>query len=176
LILKRTLIAISSLLVVASLSSRNESAEAQTNTAETGSRYVGLRHGPNLPRGLVDKGGGLITDPYKDKIQFGMSQVSRGATNMVWFELLTHHDSEGKAYWEVLDVVTTPPLRRKQLVMLTLCLFNDNPDPEIAAVVEPLPRHNYETRIIKAWRANRQTRKFEAIPLTGVKCEMQGDD
>jgi hypothetical protein len=151
-------------------------AEAQTKTTGTTTQYVGLKHGPELPGGLVDKGGGLISDPYKDKIQFGMSQVSRGATNMVWFELLTHHDSQGRAYWEVLDVVTTPPLRRTQLVMLTLCLFNGNPDPEIAAVVAPLPRRSYETRIIKAWRANRQTRKLEPIPVTGVKCEMQGDD
>lgn len=139
------------------------------------SQYIGLRYGPDLPRGLVYGGGGLITDPYKDTTQFGLTHVTRGSTNMIWFELLTHHDAKGKAYWEVLDVTSTPPLRRKQYVMVTLCLFNNKPDPEIAAVVESVPR-SYNLRVIKAWRANRQSRKLEAISVKGVKCEMQGDD
>lgn len=139
------------------------------------SKYIGLRYGPNLPRGLVYGGGGLISDPYKDTTQFGLAHITRGTTNMIWFELLTHHDADGKAYWEVLDVTSTPPLRRKQYVMVTLCLFNNNPDPEIAAVVESVPR-SYNLRVIKAWRANRQSRKLEAISVKGVKCEMQGDD
>lgn len=139
------------------------------------SQYVGLRHGHELPQGLVHVGGGMISDPYKDKTNFGMAQVTRGRTNMIWFELFTHHDAEGKAHWEVLDVVATPPLRKNQYVMVTLCLFNNKPDPEIAAVVEPV-RRSYDMRVIKAWRANRVTRKLEAISLKGVRCEMQGDD
>ena len=149
--------------------------QSSANLAAADGSYIGLRHGRNLPAGLKDEGGGLITDPYKDKVQYGISHVVRGRTNMLWFELGTHHDAEGQAFWEVLDVVTLPTLKRGQLVMFTLCQFNHQPDSEIAAVVQPLRGRNYETRTIRAWRANRQTRKFKAIPTRGVKCELQGD-
>lgn len=164
------------LLFVTYSAGQTGTANKQTGSASGAAQYVGLKHGPNLPRGLKDHGGGLITDPYKDTTQFGLAHVTRGTTNMVWFELMTHHDAEGKAYWEVLDAVTTPPLRRNQLLMLTLCNLNDKFDPEIAAVVQPVGRGSYETRVLKAWRANRQTRKLEVIPVRGVRCNMQGDD
>ena len=137
--------------------------------------YIGLRHGRQLPTGLNEEGGGLITDPYKDKTQYGISHVTRGKTNMLWFEVGTHHDSSGQAFWEVLDVVTLPPLKRGQVVMFTLCLLNDQPDSEIAAIVQPLRARHYQTRTVRAWRANRQTRTFEQIPTRRVKCEIQGD-
>jgi hypothetical protein len=94
---------------------------------------------------------------------------------MLWFELGTHHDTAGHAFWEVLDVITLPAMNRNQILFYTLCLFNDQPDPEIAAIVQPLRRGGYETRTLRAWRANRKTRKFEEAPAKNVKCEMQGD-
>jgi hypothetical protein len=140
------------------------------------SRYIGLRHGPQLPVGLKEVGGGLITDPYKDKTQFGLAHITKGKTNMLWFELGTHHDAEGHAYWEVLDVVTLPPMSRNQYFFYTLCNYNNQPDPTIAAIVQPLKRGSYETRTLRAWRANLQTRKLMEIPIKGVKCDIQGDD
>jgi hypothetical protein len=151
-------------------------AQAQTTSTSTNATYIGLRHGPKLPPGLKEEGGGLISDPYKDKTQFGIAHVTRGKQNFLWFELGTHHNAAGQAFWEVLDVVTLPPLRRNHIVMYTLCLLNDKPDPEIAAVIEPIKPGSYDTRTLRAWRANRQTRKFEEITVKGVKCEMQGDD
>jgi hypothetical protein len=138
--------------------------------------YVGLKYGPRVPAGLKDFGGGLISDPYKDKEQYGMAHVAKGTVHMVWFEIMTHQDSEGRAHWEVLDVITTPTLRPKQELMLTLCTLNNQPDPEIVALIDLPPRGSYVTRTRKAWRANRLTRKFEEIPIRGVKCEMQGDE
>jgi hypothetical protein len=129
-----------------------------------------------MPRGLKQEGGGLISDPYRDKTQFGIAHVTRGKQNFLWFELGTHHNAAGQAFWEVLDVVTLPVLKRNHMVMYTLCLLNDKPDSEIAAIIEPVKPGSYETRTLRAWRANRQTRKFEEIAVKGVKCEMQGDD
>lgn len=153
-----------------------EASFQKTQTASNINSYIGLRHGPQLPVGLKEVGGGLITDPYKDKTQFGLAHITKGKTNMLWFELGTHHDAEGHAYWEVLDVVTLPPMTRNQYLFYTLCNFNNEPDPTIAAIVQPLKRGGYETRTLRAWRANLQTRKLTEIPIKGVKCEMQGDD
>jgi hypothetical protein len=167
-----------SLLCLATLSYSQAQTQSQRQPA-TGTaaiQYVGLKHGHILPRGLKHISGGLITDPYKDTTQFGLAHVTRGTTNMIWFELMTHHDAKGMAHWEVLDTVTSPTFRRNQGFMLTLCSFKGSPDPEIAALVQPSSRDLYELRVLKAWRANRQTRKFELIEAKDVKCESQADD
>jgi hypothetical protein len=164
------------LVTVTTLLSINSVANSQTKPTSTNATYIGLRHGPELPRGLKQEGGGLISDPYKDKTQFGIAHVIRAKQNFLWFELGTHHNAAGQAFWEVLDVVTLPALRRGQMVMYTLCLLNEKPDPEIAAIIEPVKPGSYDTRTLRAWRANRQTRKFEEITVKGVKCEIQGDD
>lgn len=155
---------------------RSAKEQNSPGSGDTKNTYVGLKHGPRLPAGLKEVGGGLITDPYKDKVQFGLAHITKGKTNMLWFELGTHHDAEGHAYWEVLDSVTLPTMTRNQVLFYTLCLFNGQPDPEIAAIVQPLKPNSYETKTIKAWRADRRTRRLTEIPIKGVKCEMQGDD
>lgn len=165
-----------SLLCLPALSNGQSQNQNQQATGTSAIQYVGLKHGHALPRGLKHIGGGLITDPYKDTTQFGLAHVTRGTTNMIWFEVMTHHDADGRAHWEVLDTVTSPPFRRNQGFMLTLCSFRGNPDPEIAALVQPISRDLYELRVIKAWRANRQTRKLHVVDAKDVKCESQGDD
>jgi hypothetical protein len=67
-------------------------------------------------------------------------------------------------------------MTRNQYLFYTLCNFNNEPDPTIAAIVQPLKRGGYETRTLRAWRANLQTRKLTEIPIKGVTCDMQGDD
>ena len=43
-------------------------------------------------------------------------------------------------------------------------------------IVDNVIRGGYYGRVRHAWRANRQSEKFQQIPVTGIKCEGQGDD
>ena len=52
--------------------------------------------------------------------------------------------------------------------------MNNRPDKEIVAIVDYQRGVEYFTRVRKAWRANRQTEKFEVIPTRGIKCENDG--
>lgn len=90
---------------------------------------------------------------------------------MLWFDRLTHRDEKGVAYWEVKDVLVLPAIPKTQILVYAMCLLNDQPDGEIAAVADHQPTEQYFKRVRKAWRANRTTEKFEPMPVKGIKCE-----
>ena len=144
-------------------------AQRSTDTA----KYIGVRHGPTLPREVKLIGGGLVS-AVGDEKEYAMSEVHRGRTKMIWFDRLTHRDEKGVAYWEVKDVLVLPTIPKRQALVYALCLLNNKPDGEIAAIVDNQPHVQYFTRVRKAWRANRTTEKFEVIPVKGVKCENVG--
>jgi hypothetical protein len=137
-------------------------------------KYIGLRHGPSLPPELKSLGGALVS-AVGDEKEYSMGEVHRGRTKMLWFNRLTHRDDKGVAYWEVKDIIVLPPIPKKQLLVYAMCMLNNRPDGEIAAIVDYAPGVQYFTRVRKAWRANRTTEKFEVIPTTkGIKCENPG--
>ena len=147
-------------------------APAAAQRAPDTAQYIGLRHGPALPTGLQQVGGSLVS-AIGDEKEYVMTEVHKGATRMLWFERLTHRDEKGVAYSEVRDVMSIPRLPKKQLFVYAFCLLNNKPDGEIAAVVDK-DDAQYFTRVRRAWRANRQTEKFEAISNKGIKCENVG--
>src|SRR5262245_10733699 len=65
-------------------------------------------HGDHLPLDYKYVGGALLSDPYRDPKQYGVTQLSKGKGRAVWFERLTHHDEAGHAHWEILDVLFLP--------------------------------------------------------------------
>ena len=67
-----------------------------------------------------------------------------------------------------------PRLPKKQVLVYSLWLLNDQPDGEIAAVVDNQADVQYFTRVHRAWETNRQTEKFEVILTKGIKCENLG--
>ncbi len=138
------------------------------------SRYVGLRHGADLPAGHKEIAGALVSDPYKDKKQYGLSHVSRGSVNMVWFEILTHHDSAGRPFWEVKDVLFLPVIQKRDYFLLINCQVKGKIDPEVIAIVDSRSVRGFHP-VKRAWRANRRTEMFEVLALTGIKCEAYED-
>ena len=146
-------------------------------TAQDKKPYIGLQYAGNkLPAGHKWIAGSLLSDPYKDEKQYGVTQVARGRVNMMWFDLLTHNDAEGQAHWIIKDVLFLPPIAKNQQLFHVDCLLNDKPDPELVVIVDNVVRAGYYTRVRHAWRANRQTEKFEPIPTKGIKCVGWGDD
>ena len=139
--------------------------------------YLGLRYAGNkLPAGHKWMAGSLISEPYKDEKQYGVTHVVRGRVNMMWFDLLTHNDAEGHAHWIIKDVLFLPPIGKNQTLFHVDCLLDDNPDPELIVIVDNVLRKGYYTTVRHAWRANRRTEKFESIAPKGIKCVAYGDD
>lgn len=163
-------IACAAVLLPGAYAQRAPSRKAQDKSAAGPGKYIGLRHGPSLPRGLKGTGGGLISDA-SDAEEHAISEVQKGRVKMLWLDRLTHRDDSGKAHWEVKDVLVLPAIPRKQVLVYALCFSGENRDKEIIAVADYQPGEEYLTRVRRAWRANRKTEKFEEILTEGIRCE-----
>lgn len=146
---------------------------AQSGSQTDAVKYIGRRYGPTQPPGIKYVGGALISE-LEDQKEYGISQVHKGRVKVLWFERMTHRDERGVPYWELMDVLVVPPHTRKQVVVYATCLMENRADKEIVAIADYQPGEQYFTRVRKAWRANRQTEKFEVIPTKGIKCENDG--
>ncbi|MCM3900477.1 MAG: hypothetical protein ND866_02110 [Pyrinomonadaceae bacterium] len=163
------------LILLFSPSSQGQQTSAGLITSDK-SPYIGVRYAGNkLPRGHKWIGGALLTNPYSDEKQFGVTEVSKGAVKMMWLDRLTHHDAAGNAHWEIKDVLFLPPIRKNQLLFYVNCFLANKPDSELVVITDAVVRGGYYGRVRHAWRANRRTEEFEQIPVTGIKCEGQGD-
>jgi hypothetical protein len=165
------------LVLLFSTSSPGQQAPAGLNVKNDKGPYIGVRYAGNkLPRGHKWIGGALLTDPYSKEKQYGVTEVSKGGAKMMWLDRLTHHDAAGNAHWEIKDVLFLPPMRKNQLLFYVNCFRANKPDSELVVITDPAVRGGYYGRVRYAWRANRQTEKFEQIRVTGIKCEGQGDE
>lgn len=167
-----TVFLIGGIMVLLPCASARQAPSANPQNASAGElvKFIGLHHGPSLPPGLKQVAGGLISET-NDAEEYAVSEVHKGKMRMLWFERLTHRDNSGKAYWEVKDVLAIPKLRRRQILVYTICFSSDNLDREVIAIADYQPDEEFLTHIRQAWRANRKIGKFETIPIEGIKCE-----
>jgi hypothetical protein len=102
---------------------------------------------------------------------YGISQVKKGNQEMLWFEIVVNRDGTGNPSRLVIDVLTVPKTNKSYTMVGQggSCLRNGVSDHDIIAVAK-IQDTEYFRQIQKAWRANRKTRKFEAISTKGVIC------
>lgn len=151
------------------------SAQAKPGSQYIGYEYKGVLPGKPLPNGVKSMGGALIGDIEADPV-YGISQLERGKTKMLWLEVSTGKDAAGVTGWKVLDVLTFSTLARTRYVFFA-------GDPAIGCrrrgkdIIENLVG---EGRIVRArgvfipsnlWVANLKAKRFERISLTGIRCE-----
>lgn len=165
------------LVFLVSFSSYSQAQQRTSDSVAEKSPYLGLRYAGNkLPHGHKWIGGALLTDPYSDEKQYGVTEVAKGRVKMMWLDRLTHHDAAGNAHWEIKDVLFLPALRKNQLLFYVNCSWADKPDSELVVITDAVVRAGYYGRVRHAWRANRKAEKFQQIPGARIKCEGQGDD
>ena len=135
--------------------------------------YIGIQY-QDPPNGIVEGFGMVISS--EGPIDYAISGMHKGDFQMLWFDKLVRRDSEGKPYWEVLDILPLPSLvEEDERLIPGGCLFNHELDPEIL-VIALLDEEAYNTRYIKnenilhAWRMNRSKGVFEQISTEGIEC------
>jgi hypothetical protein len=147
---------------------------AQTRSPYLGFEYKGVIPGKTLSNGVKHLGGGMIGDINADPV-YGISQVQKGTTKMLWFEVSTGQDATGVTGWKVLDVLTFSSLARTRYVF-----FVGDPAISCSRGRKTLENLVGEGRIIRSrgrfipsnlWTANLRTKKFERVAVSGVTCE-----
>jgi hypothetical protein len=86
--------------------------------------------------------------------------------------------NNGASIIEIIDAVRVPadnirlePVQSGQYVVAAgSCLISGTPDPEILAIVRQT-NDEYFTDIRQAWRANRETLRFENISIADITCQ-----
>lgn len=171
---------------------------AQKNTNQVNSNkdnnrsYIGLRYlGPRVPytppayldhpKGIQYFGSWTVDDPGYPSLRlgsratvYGISWVKKGNQEMLWFQIVVNRDRTGNRIQRlVIDVLTLPKINKPYTMVGGECLRNGVSDLDIIAVAKDT-NSEYFRQIQKAWRANRKTRKFEAISTKGVICENIG--
>ena len=133
-----------------------------------GYKYKGVLVDETLPNGVKHLGGGLITE---SKPTYGVSEMSKGATRMLWLDKATGEDETGVTGWEVKDVLAFPAFGKNQELLFSYsgCQRNKKSDNSLVVFADFSPRQKtYKVR--RAWLANVKTEKFEEIPIKGVQC------
>lgn len=159
--------------------SAQQRAVTAKQTADGKSQYVGYKYkGVNpdtvLPNGVKHLGGGLISDFNVEPV-YGISNVTRGRTQMLWLEISTGSDAGGITGWQVKDVLTLPAMSKNQSFHYPTdpavsCQRNKQEAGNLIVFGEILSKQG-RFNVRRAWLANTKNEKFEEVPAKGIQCE-----
>jgi hypothetical protein len=111
--------------------------------------------------------GGAMVDNL-DNTDFSLGYYSEGHNFVVSFEKIEQNGNDFNRI--LLDICEITDVKQNQYLSYG-CRINGQSDSEILALYESNGEDvEYFTKIIKAWRANRKTGKFDEIDINGIDC------
>lgn len=152
---------------------------AETAFSESdGKQYIGYEYqGAEMPDGLKNVGGYILAKNDQDILNspFAINFIQRDVEELYGYSWLwfIKGDKESKVD-RVVDVLKLPTTKKNETVVAGQCFFNGKQDGEIIAIAVYVEDAEFFTKIIKAWRANTTTEKFEEISIKGIKCANEG--
>lgn len=121
-----------------------------------------------LPPGVKFHSGATI--PNSDYV-FRRVATSRG--EMIWLDSVTQSTGATPSR-ELLAELRLPPLAPDERVMLASCDVGRRLDPFVVAIVVNEANVSRFAKVLQAWRADPNTRRFEILPVSGIVCEDPG--
>jgi hypothetical protein len=122
-------------------------------------------------------GGSAISDvKVEPSFSINLFQEKNSKKNLLLFNKTIGRDGV-HAIFLVLDIVQIPMLQPSKRLMWGDCKLNGIHNSEILAVAKQEDIKELKT-IFKAWRANKQSGKFEPMSVENVSCEQEcvGDE
>ena len=149
------------------------SSSAQVSAKYIGLEYKGVVPDTVMPNGVKHLGGALISDHRVDPV-YGISQVSKGKTRMLWLEVSTGQSEKGVTGWRVLDVLSFPALTSTQHLLIASdpaieCLRGGQPVDGLVAFGTITRRKGIYTPQ-RAWIADIAKKKFVPSATAGLRC------
>lgn len=137
-------------------------------TMDTRKIYVGLQYSEReLPEGCRSVGGTIVGKGIDSSIL----QITCNGTRFVVFNRLAHKDANGRPHWEVVDLVSLPPIGRGESINDLDCVSPLGGYTLTIAKWRHTKVKTYAYRILHAIHLNLTESKFEVINPTQVKCE-----
>jgi hypothetical protein len=166
--MKKIIAAVFLISILNSASGQGQFAGAKTKPL-IGKKYNNDRILPGLPD-YEYKEVTLVSDE-NDPEQFSVSVFQKGPTYVVLF---THNIDTTTDDYIVLDVLVIKQVKKNQVVKAALCRQNKISNMEIIAVTQP--GGSEFSPALRAWRFNRDKRRFEIASIKDVDCMNEGDD
>ena len=149
-------------------------AQSNERSKYVGYKYAGVVPNKTLPNGVKHLGGGLIGDFDADPV-YGISQVVKGKTKMLWLEVSTGQNATGVTGWLVKDVLVFNNMTKNQHLFFSvdpaIYCQRDKKDVENLVAFGQIFARQGTYKPSKAWIANIKTGKFEPMAIKGLKCE-----
>ena len=136
---------------------------------DTPADYIGLNES-SMPPELLDEGGFVVGEILST--EYSVQIVQQGNIMMLWLERMICRDDEGKAYWEIRDVLLLPALRENEELILSNCTSNGEFSTEIVAVGEFIPGVDNPTKIVYGWRVDLYNESFEQLFPDRITCDL----
>jgi hypothetical protein len=139
-----------------------------TQLPEDLQKLIGVEFGPDsMPPGYTEETGYVMG--YLEGDEYIIDHVSKANLQMLWFCKLTSRDTEGRPYLRILDILILPRIEQNEELLMGTCKFKEEMDPEIIAVAK-FNETEVKSEVVQAWRANRNSKKFESIPTANITC------
>ena len=149
-----------------------QSMAAQT-AAYRGVRYIVSGKGKALPTDVKSMGGSLIGDIEKRPL-WGIAQVSKGKTQMLWLEKATAEDETGVTEWQISDVLAFPNFPKSHELLFgggpMPCTIRGRPAGDSLVVHASFDAKRLRYRTISAWNASAESGRFSSVKPATVKC------
>jgi hypothetical protein len=142
-------------------------------TKQSNRNYIGLRY-RTVPKGITDLGGWVIGNDRVNGREYVVANVKKGAQQMLWLGTILSLDAQGRPTYQIVDVLNLPTLSKSvQLTHGGQCERNGVVDPELVTIAR------YEDtaqlrQIVRAWRANRRSGRFEVVSVRNIVCSNRG--
>ena len=161
----RTLIETVSLIACAACARTPAALHLAPDSYLVGRRFVGQLDGTSTRQAR------LISTP--GNYEYALHDVSTARGNRLLMTRLLGRDATNRPSYEILAAVSVPPLRRDELLVLSVCKLNGVRDVDIVAIARRQDRAELG-RIRAAWRATGWQATLEQLPVEGIACEYEG--
>jgi len=129
------------------------------------------RHFTGQLEGTSTRQARLISTP--GNYEYALHDVSTARGNRLLMTRLLGRDAANRPNYEILAAVSVPPLRRDELLLLSVCRLNGVRDVDIVAIARREDRAEL-SRVRAAWRATGWQATLEQLPVEGITCEHEG--
>ena len=132
-----------------------------------GYKHKGVVYGEKLPNGLKDLGGGLLSNE-----NYGVTRYAKDKKYYLWLEKIVSRDLQGVPNWIVRDVLEFDGLKKNQEFLFSIsstCTLNGRQNPDLIVFAEKTQRGK-SYKVLKAWKANVKSEKFENLSTKGIQC------
>jgi hypothetical protein len=116
---------------------------------------------------------GSVVNPLNDPETITVDVFQKGTTWIVFFSI---KEDTAAATYKIMDIIEVKAVMKGWQIRSGFCRSNKNENPEIVALVKKSTVVEYLKPAKKAWRFNRDKRRFEIISTAGIDCINQALD